>query len=597
MKRKLSDSDCLFVAAILAGLLFYSVILVSYPYLHDEYFYVSIPFRLIKGDSLIQHEWHLSQFSTLFTYWPTKAWLMLKGSTEGILIFLRYVFLTVYVALAATIYRFFRVYGKWAVAASTIFFTQVPYRVLALSYNSLFVIFMVLLCLCLLSLAKLPRAGMFFLAGICYGCCCVCNPLFCIVYPLWLLCFPVRRIGKRRKKTKQETTLTDWQDWFFSRTAGVYSCLGIGTIATIAIAFFLLTGGTFDSLFYNISLLLESTEYKLSFPAFVDKVYTTLQSFNIISLKMPFLLPLFYTAMYYDKKKYSNVRRKKYLGIALGLAGMYIVGMYCNCTIWLSELWHVGNMFSLPLVIISTTCYCLTEKKNKTLFYCMWVTSAIAALFQYWASTTLLMALGYIFAINNIAGVLFAGDLYKELCETKTESEMHMDSKSADPAVISRRLICCGLCLQILFHIFVAQFAQLPQSGSVMAKEGPCAGMLLSMDRYSDYTKSLHNLDIIRERSGDGDPVLVASYCSWMYLYLDRPLATHTAWFQGLLQPEYLISYYTQNPEQIPRYIYVESVDYDVRLENIRLAGTMFTFTEEKLSGGTLLTVTGCKFS
>ena len=38
MKKKLSDPDHLFRMALLVGLLFYSVFLVSYPYLHDEYF-------------------------------------------------------------------------------------------------------------------------------------------------------------------------------------------------------------------------------------------------------------------------------------------------------------------------------------------------------------------------------------------------------------------------------------------------------------------------------------------------------------------------------------------------------------------------------
>ena len=141
MVRKLSRTDLLFIISLVVGCAALSIYLFTYPYMYDESFYAVVPFRLANGDSLIQHEWHLTQFSSLFTYLPVKLWLLLKGSAEGIIVFLRSLYFIIHIAVTAVIYNFFRKHGYWSIVAAMVFFTQVPYRLFAVSYNSAFVIF------------------------------------------------------------------------------------------------------------------------------------------------------------------------------------------------------------------------------------------------------------------------------------------------------------------------------------------------------------------------------------------------------------------------------------------------------------------------
>ena len=51
-------------------------------FLLDESFYVTIPYRFVYGDRLIVEEWHLSQFSSFFTFIPVSLWISITGSTD-----------------------------------------------------------------------------------------------------------------------------------------------------------------------------------------------------------------------------------------------------------------------------------------------------------------------------------------------------------------------------------------------------------------------------------------------------------------------------------------------------------------------------------
>ena len=564
---KPAKADKVFLAAICTGSLLYFVLLFSFPFLYDEFFYATIPYRLLRGDSLFGQEWHLSQLSSLFTYLPVWAWVRITGSADGLILFLRCIYLGIYIALAVTAYIRFRRYGNWAAAAVLLFFTQTPYRVLSLNYNSVYVICTLLLALCLLSLSEQPSPRASFAAGLCVGCCCVCNPLFAGVYLLYLILCAFRTGNSRHP--------------VFQRVCVVRSLAGVSLIALLMLAFFFLTGGSIKSLLTDLPLILNSSEYGLGIGALREKLKTTYEVFSNISLGMPFLLPLMYGCMLADPKRYSRSHRCLYLILALIAGAGYIAGMYLS--IAGNNLFPMGMFFSLPLLILTTTCYILTERKNRQLFCHMWLPCAVAALVQYMASNTMLTALGFVLAAANIPGVLFARDLYREMAENPPPS--------GKPHRFGRCLICGGLCLQLVFHIFVCAFGQMPQPDSVRADTGPCAGMILSDSQYRNYSRSISDMDYIRSHTPEDAPLLIVSYSSWMYLYADRPMATYTTWFELTIHPEHLSGWYSCYPERIPRYIYVDARLYEELEANLELLGDMFTFTTEELSQGFLLTV------
>ena len=627
MIKKLNGSDRCFVISLIIGALLISVFLFTYPYLYDEAFYTSIPYRLATGDSLIQDEWHLTQFSSVFSYLPVSIRLALKGSSEGIVVFLRFIYFLIHTSATVAIYKCFRKYEKWAIVAAMIFFTQTPYRIYCISYTSMFVLFALLLVLCLYSIYEKSSVRLYIFAGACFACCCIGNPLFCCAFALYivacilwikrntfknfvikikaLLDFKTKK--KVKKSTKKQTkknaakdvkeidAFPDMESYncFFCKEAIIYSFLGIIIIIAIAVIFFFATGGTINSLFENVPNLLNSSEYDAISNELFAKLQETGYFAEIISFNMPYILPLFFIVMAFDKKRKQTPRRCIYLTVALIISVMYMVGI-------LKEIHFEACFFSLPFVIFSVTCYILTDKKNKRLFHCMWIPGAVAAIFQYTSANTHLASLGIVFAINNIAGVIFVRDLFEEI-----KIDLNPKGKSAGKInliAVSKMVLCLGLSVQFLFQGCVLMYEQLPEKNSVRATSGPYAGMIMSEQQYDNYTKIISDLDLIKSYNAENEPVLIDSYKNWMYMYTDAPIATYTTWYTGSLKKDQLIAYYKENSDKIPKYIYIDPYDFDNEYDpehlhrSMLVIDEMFEFSEKQLTNGVLITVEDVKF-
>ncbi len=612
MIKQLKNTDFLFITALLSVLLLHIFFVFVIPFSDDESYYVTVPLRLMNGDSLVQHEWHLTQFSTLFSYIPVYIWMTIKGSADGIFVFLRCTYLLIHTAIAVIIYGFFRKYGKWAIMASMIFYVQISYRILAISYQSMFVIFLLLLSLCLISIHQNNSVRFYIFAGTCFGCCCVCNPIFCFAFALYLFGCALwtkrqilmnyiirsktsrtfekgKKLTKKQKRVQKQQLLNSFPNiesynCFFTKKAVLWFSCGIFIVAIVAVLFFFSTGGTIDSILNNIENLLSSSEYDIASKSVFSKLIDTFKYFSMANLGMPWLLPILFIVLLFDKKRRYNTHRFVYLSVSVLWTILFMFGVMKNIEIYVCAI-------SLPFFVFATICYLLTENKNKSLFYCMYVPCSIATFFHYLAADTLLGAIGVVLAVCNVAGVFFAMDLWKEMRYiSKQSSETTNKEKNGS----FRGIIIVGFCLQIAFYGIFYQYGQIYGKDAPKATTGPYSELYMTEEQYNKYNKAISDMDLIKTLSKEDDPILLASYNNWMYLYLERPIATYTAWYQGSLNQNQLISYYKENPEKIPKYIYIESSDpHNTKVNKI---SEMFDFTREDLSNGVLLTVEDYKF-
>ncbi len=614
MMKKLKNKDLLFTIALIIVFLIHMVFVFLIPYSDDESYYIITPFRLLNGDSLVQHDWHLTQFSSLFNILPVYIWTAIKGSFDGIFIFIRSLYLAMHTTMAVVVYRFFRKYGIWAIMASMMFYVQIPYRFLAINYQSVYAMSLLILCLCIVKIYEKKSVPLYIVVGLGIGCCCVCNPFFCAVYALYLLgCILwtkryeiMRRIAsikvfkssnnkkKLTKKQKKEQNQQNEQlfknfphiekyNCFFTKEAVLWISCGIIIVAAIAVTFFFLTGGTINSIFSNIENLLGSSEYDIASSSVFDKFLTTLGYFNTATFYMSWVLPLLFIVLIFDKKRKNNSHRLVYLGIALIWSVIFMVGVIVNMEIFFCAI-------SLPFAVLSTLCYILSNNRNKTLFHCMCIPCLIATFFQYLAADTHLGVIGVVLAIYNVAGVIFVRDLYKEIrLEQKDNSE---ESNKDKNCILCRRVIIIGFCLQIAFYGVFYSYGQL-QTDSVKATNGPYAGLYMTETQYDRYSKILDDLDLIKALTLEDDQILVVSYSNWIYLYLERPMAIYSAWYRGILNPEQLERYYKKNPDKKPDYVYIEASDPNgATVETAsEILDEMFIFAKEPLSHGALLTV------
>ena len=570
-------------------------------YLPDEPFYATIPYRLLCGDSLIQEEWHLSQLSSFFTYLPVRLWITVKGSADGLFLFLRLVYLLIHTAAAVVIYRLFRTYQYWAIVTALIYYLQTPYKIYAMSYNSMFAFFLLLFSVCLYLIYRYGSRKLYFISGVFFAACCIGNPVFVITLPLYPILSRLLRtshihteqIPQEKKKeqlsAKQECAKSGKS--IFCKPVFLF-LLGIGSVAAAGLIFFFGTGGELSSLFNNLRTIADSSEYRIVSGTAPDKIKLIVHSINRLMLNRPYYIFLYFIVLINDTKAKQNSHRIFYLLGVIPLSVLCILGMRFSPNI------ETTLLHSFPCALLSLVCYILTEKRNKPLFLCMWCPSVIASLIQLYISNTLLTAAGFVLAVSNVSGVILIHDLFQEL-RFANQKEKNTETKKQIVPLLSRIAICVVLILQIGVYVYILQYGQPIPDKPVTVSKGPYSGIVMSQEQSESYNASLRDLDLIREKSSPEHPVLITSFQSWMYLYLQRPIATYTTWYAAGIHTNSLTAYYAMNPDKIPKYIYVVYSDdiapIGFHIDNVEACidklDILFDYTTEELSNGLLLTV------
>ena len=631
MIKKTYKTDCLFVTSILCLLLYHFTLArtATSDHIFDEVFYALVPYRLITGDSLVQHEWHLTQFSSLFLYLPIRFWILIKGSVEGIYLYLRLLYMCIHTSVTVVIYKFFKNYGIPAVIAAIMYNLLIPYTTYALSYTSMLAIFYLFFTISLYSTYKNPSYKTYISTGFFFGCCCVNNPIFCILFASYLiLCllwtkkdvlikllsnyyiiskteknnpqksrkklFVSAKINAKKKMTVLNENFANYNP-FFSKEAIIYSFCGICIIAIICLIFFFATGGSLATFFDNIKNLIQASEYSTtSKVAWIQKSFDYKTAINEISLHMPFLLPIFFFTLLIDKKRKNNIHRIIHLIISLVLTFLFFFGV-------LNTEKNTALFFSFPFTFFSLVCYILTNKRQTDLFFCIWCPCTVAALLASVASNTLFYSSSSICAISNIVGVFFTCRLFIEI-STELEIQNKKYSSSSEHKSLIRLgqvIIIITLCLQIGFSCFYAQDKSVhKEECTIKATSGPLKGLYFDEESYRIYENTLKNLDYIKEISNENDPLFVMGNLSWTYMYAQRPFATYTACYLGFFH-QTLSEYYKKNPDKVPKYIYILTIKDSFQThyaeeffeEEKEALDSMFEYNIEKLPDGILLTI------
>ena len=164
----------------------------------DEPFYLSVAHRLTLGDALLSEEWHVSQLSGFILYPIMKIYMALTGTTAGIVLSFRYIYIVFHIVGTICIYRCLR---KWELAgllASLYYLFYIPNNVMNFSYNAIglfgTMFSLVLMAVSLNSAAwKYVTAGIFFAIGV------LACPFNVLMYLLYVLIVCVVAGAKKSK--------------------------------------------------------------------------------------------------------------------------------------------------------------------------------------------------------------------------------------------------------------------------------------------------------------------------------------------------------------------------------------------------------------
>lgn len=210
----------------------------------DESFYLTIPLRLLQGDALLWHEWHLSQLSSVLLLPFVAAYRIFSADNAGMLLCFRYLFSAVQVLVALFVYfRLRKIKPVAALVSALGFAIFAPFGIMALSYNSMGIIAMVL-CTVIWLTAEKHRGVQLFTVGLLFACAVLCCPYLAIGYVLLstvcIVCFC----------RKEKAGFNDWL-WI---TAGV-------VFSALLFSAFLLSRASLSQIFSALPHIMNDSEH------------------------------------------------------------------------------------------------------------------------------------------------------------------------------------------------------------------------------------------------------------------------------------------------------------------------------------------------
>lgn len=519
----------------------------------DESFYLTIPYRLVNGDSLIVDEWHASQFSALLLYLPMKIFLAITKSTDGMILFFRFLF--VICQTLVSVYTFYKLkkYNGFAALGSAVFYLlYVPETVNMLDYYTMSLMGFQVIALTLFCSDNIGTLKSLFV-GIVFGCVVLAQPFNIFVYFIYSIAVLMFLFVKKKRKVSDfSEKYLNGKNWLFITAGGI--CVAIVSLIFI---FSRITISDFVANFFNI---FGGHDHTLPFVEQTGE--SDMFSYSEIFARLKDLFPkgfiisvIFCTLLLIDK--YRVQRRLLWLLLGLAVIIVLLVEFFVSLKATL-----IGILF-IPFILFVATfiCLMLVSKKDKNLV--MIFCSGIVYVFFLGMISQALDYVGLIgLVVSNSVLVPSYMQLYKEIKNEEVATKEESNGKKAAKVILC--LILCSVCVS---NILVGTAIKLSDDSTAQAmgreisdlpnvtiSTGPFKGIKVEQDIAESYEAFLTDIETIKGNSCD--KVLVAGLVPWIYFGFNDVPATFTSWYI-LGELDLYEGYYKNNPDNIPDCVYI----------------------------------------
>lgn len=528
----------------------------------DENFYLTIPLRILKGDALFAQEWHVSQMSSFLLLPFVYVYMLITGSTTGILLVFRYIY-TALMALA-TLFIYWRLRRKsrpGACVASISFFLYAPFGIMAMSYNSLGIVNLVIALVLLYTAERAVRfqqvvAGLFFAGAV------LCCPYLLAVYAAYFITVVVVAIYRgRHPKMTRLYKVFDFRSWLFFSIGAL--------ILAVAFALFILANAPLNKVIQCFPYILNDPEHQsagilASLWGYVQAIVFT----NSWTKWVYIVCAALAIWVIIDRKR--RERRVLYLAIAAAACAVLAFSFYWN--------FSYINFYMFPLNVLAFFCYILVRADDvKKLFYYVWIPGMMYSICLNLSSNQEFFAISSASAVALVGSIMIifisARELVKSFAAGKPEIVNHefrrrpaRNGLRAAVIAVVALISVCQLGIQT-FARYKAVFWENPQEIVMDApqKTGPERGILMSPENEKAYMDFVDVADMISEECPNAKSILVLSEKTYGYLVCENLAnASFSAWMSldGNYTPaldEKLSAYYTVNPQKIPDVVYMDS--------------------------------------
>lgn len=551
----------------------------------DESFYLSIPYRLMNGDSLFTDEWHVSQLSGLLLLLPMKLFLLLTGSADGIILFFRQLYAVIKLIFYGYICYKLRREKYWGIFAAVLFsvFDYLQYAVL--NYYTMTAMGAVIVGFILFDPNGLkPNRGKLVFAGIVVACMVLAEPPAALLYFLYAETTLVFFLLRRKKKNVGAYPFDGNTFWFL--TAGIFIVFAVFAV------YFLCTVdiGEFAK---NFPMLFTDSEYRFGADGGnVLEISAIGEIANLLGI-----VPLCLCAVLFFAGTVFVKRRKLPVFVVftghLLLFACELIRMLVKYSVGLEFL--IGSTF-FPLLFsfFGLACFTLTEKKEKGLLT-FWLFVLLLSLPVDIGSACAVFSC---LCVSCIPSVLMIKNFFAECQKRNAEKKYKVRSGKKYIAALTALTLCvsavslsCYLYERTEWTRFeIPAFANASQA----SEKGPLKGIYTASEMKNNYELALEDLDYIKSVS-DG-MLYVANLCPWYYFYTGLDVGTYTAYYVEADGIDRNRAYWELHPEKIPDTVFVpffDAADYRFPKDPEKLFGSkifgLFDGDVKKLNTGYLI--------
>ena len=500
----------------------------------DESFYLVTPLRFIRGDRLLLHEWHLSQFAS-FTMIP-EMWIYMQiaRSTEGIILAFRYIYTILWCTSSLFLYFRTRIHHEYGARCASLFLMcYAPFGIMALSYNSLGILYLINSAIFLLC-ARQHKKVQFVVSGFFFAGAVLCCPYLVFVYLVYSLALGITKLRKKNPiiPTNQSKVTTCWL--FFTLGAVILAILFLSTLFS-GISFNQLPdalAGAFSDPHHAVfSFTEKSWEY------FQEIIFSNAYFLRVLSIVVLMIALSFWkrnalwfcivcaAVILYLRRFLQEYAYLNYLMFPATLIGLYVLTVTRQSVIrWVAVLWFI------PGVLYT---YCLNYSSNQNFFA---VSSAAS--------------------VSSTASFILMWMYCDELQLSGPSATTHKKffTRGAYLAVLAFFVFQIRYEIPIRYQSVYWEAGLMKYEEQMHIDQGPEKGIIATVSKAERYNLLYREIQGIDKRR-----VLFLTEDIWMYLVNNNENAAYSGWLSWVtdITMNRLKKYYDLCPEKIPEVIFL----------------------------------------
>lgn len=456
----------------------------------DESFYLTTPYRLYQGDALFLNEWHLSQMTWWLLQLPMAIFLRLNGSTDGIYLAFRYLYVCMHLCGSVALFLLLRRKNKiGAVIASLVYCIYDPFCVSALSYNTMGLEFLTLSA-ALITCGSRRRSAI--ASGVLFALSVLCCPYLAVLLPIYGAFTAIGYVFPGFRKDL---------DFLKPRRFGCF-VLGIAVPAVLFLATVLpripfsawpqIISGLFSDPEHNLPLKYKFTEYEYGF-----------RNNRFLHLYVAMLV----CGLIIRQKEFRALLG----GAMLAFSGLVLL----RSTEYINYLMFPLNMAGLYFYLV------YPSAETKPLFCGIWLPGAIYSVCLHCSSNQRYLAVSSAFTVSLIASILII------VLALQTQFQ------NLRWPVLKQGLVCAAALVMVLQGALMLnlRWNRVFWENGVSAQTqlltaGPQKGLLVSPEREKAY---LEDLDIASHLE-PGSSLLVFGKAIYFYLLDNHTNSSFSSW-------------------------------------------------------------------